>query len=53
MTFVIGLTCTDGIVLCTDSLEDDNITKRPVNKINLTGTGEWDSGLLVLAPDQP
>jgi 20S proteasome alpha/beta subunit len=41
MTFVVGLTCTDGLVLCTDSLEDDNITKRPVDKIHRMGTTEW------------
>lgn len=41
MTFVVGLTCTDGLILCTDSLEDDGITKRPVDKIHRMGTTEW------------
>jgi 20S proteasome alpha/beta subunit len=33
MTVAIGFNCTDGIVLCTDSLESDGITKSMVNKI--------------------
>jgi len=41
MTFIVGLTCHDGLVLCADSLEDDNITKRTVNKIHKMGTTQW------------
>lgn len=41
MTFIVGLNCCDGIVLCTDSLEDDGITKKPVDKIKMMGTSEW------------
>ena len=41
MTFIVGLNCCDGIVLCTDSLEDDGITKKPVDKIKMMGTPEW------------
>jgi 20S proteasome alpha/beta subunit len=33
MTIAIGFKCTDGIVLCTDSLESDGVTKRKVDKI--------------------
>jgi len=36
MTFVVGLKCADGIVLCTDSLEEDGITKKRVNKITVS-----------------
>jgi len=41
MTFIVGLNCSDGIVLCTDSLEDDGVTKKTVDKIRQTGTSEW------------
>ena len=41
MTFVVGLNCCDGIVLCTDSLEDDGITKKPVDKIRMMGNTQW------------
>ncbi len=41
MTFVAGFNCSNGIVLCTDSLESDGITKRSVNKIRMSGTAEW------------
>src|SRR5258708_28613747 len=45
MTFVIGFKCADGIVLCTDSLEADGLTKRSVNKIRLMGTMDWGVGI--------
>src|SRR5258708_15351004 len=41
MTFIVGLTCSDGIVLCTDSLEDDGITKKTVDKIMMMGNSHW------------
>jgi 20S proteasome alpha/beta subunit len=41
MTFIVGVKCSDGIILCTDSLEDDGITKKPVDKIRMMGTSEW------------
>jgi 20S proteasome alpha/beta subunit len=41
MTFVIGFKCADGIVLCTDSLEADGLTKRSVDKIRVFGTSDW------------
>jgi hypothetical protein len=50
MTFIVGLTCTDGIVLCTDSLEDDGITKKTVDKIRLMGTTEWGLALAGSGP---
>jgi 20S proteasome alpha/beta subunit len=41
MTFVIGFRCSNGIVLCTDSLEADGLTKRYVNKTKIIGTTDW------------
>src|SRR5712692_6461059 len=41
MTFIAALKCIDGIVLCTDSLEDDGITKKRVDKISLMGGTQW------------
>lgn len=42
MTFVVGMTCCDGIVICTDSLEDDGITKKRVDKIAVAGRNiDW------------
>jgi 20S proteasome alpha/beta subunit len=41
MTFVIGFRCSNGIVLCTDSLEADGLTKRYVNKTKIIGTADW------------
>jgi hypothetical protein len=41
MTFIVGLKCSDGIVLCTDSLEEDGITKKRVDKISLMGGAQW------------
>ncbi len=50
MTFIIGLKCTDGVILCTDSLEDDGITKKTVNKIRTMGTHEWPVAMSVSGP---
>jgi 20S proteasome alpha/beta subunit len=33
MTFIVGLRCTDGLVLCSDSLEADGYNKRMVKKL--------------------
>src|SRR5271157_2489385 len=33
MTIALGLRCFDGLVLCTDSLEEDGVTKRFVDKM--------------------
>jgi 20S proteasome alpha/beta subunit len=33
MTIALGMRCMDGMVLCTDSLESDGVTKRLVNKL--------------------
>ncbi|MFZ0772288.1 MAG: hypothetical protein WCA49_15465 [Candidatus Sulfotelmatobacter sp.] len=33
MTIALGLRCIDGLVLCADSLEEDGITKRHVDKL--------------------
>ena len=33
MTIALGLRCIDGIVLCADSLEEDGVTKRHVDKL--------------------
>lgn len=33
MTIAVGFQCIDGLVLCTDSLETDTVTKRFVNKL--------------------
>jgi hypothetical protein len=41
MTFVIGMQCSDGIVICADSLEDDGITKKTVDKIRIMGNSDW------------
>jgi 20S proteasome alpha/beta subunit len=41
VTFIVGLKCCDGIVLCTDSLEEDGITKKRVDKISLIGGAGW------------
>lgn len=41
MTFIIGFRCTNGIVLCTDSLESDGLTKRRINKTKFIGTADW------------
>jgi 20S proteasome alpha/beta subunit len=41
VTFIVGLKCCDGIVLCTDSLEEDGITKKRVDKISIMGGAGW------------
>jgi hypothetical protein len=41
MTFIVGLMCIDGMVLCTDSLESDGFTKKSVGKIRAFGTTDW------------
>lgn len=42
MTFVVGMECCDGLVICTDSLEDDGITKKRVDKISVAGPNtDW------------
>jgi 20S proteasome alpha/beta subunit len=41
MTFIIGFICPDGVLLCTDSLEADGLTKRPVDKVRMMGTTDW------------
>src|SRR5690349_6688302 len=33
MTIAAGFLCRDGILLCTDSLETDGVTKRLTNKV--------------------
>jgi hypothetical protein len=53
MTFVSGFKCADGLVICTDSLEADGLTKRSVDKIKLAGTvGEsgWSVALAGAGP---
>jgi 20S proteasome alpha/beta subunit len=42
MTIALGFKCNDGMVLCTDSLENDGQTKYMVNKIwSYETQGEW------------
>ncbi len=41
MTFIIGFHCCDGVVLCTDSLEADGVTKRSIDKTRVIGTADW------------
>jgi len=46
MTIALGMRCMDGMVLCTDSLETDGVTKRLVNKlwvyeVQHLGQPEW------------
>jgi 20S proteasome alpha/beta subunit len=50
MTFVIGFRCCDGIVLCTDSLEADGVTKRYVNKTKIIGTSDWSVAIAGAGP---
>ena len=52
MTFIVGLTCADGVLLCTDSLEDDGITKKTVDKIAMMGTSEWGIAIAGAGPGQ-
>jgi 20S proteasome alpha/beta subunit len=45
VTFIVGLHCYDGLVMCTDSLESDGINKKIVMKLQVYMVlGEW--GLL-------
>ena len=41
MTFIVGIKSCDGIVLCSDSFENDGITKNSVDKIQLIGAQGW------------
>jgi 20S proteasome alpha/beta subunit len=41
VTFVVGMMCSNGMVLCTDSLESDGFTKKAVGKIRTMGTTDW------------
>lgn len=42
MTFILGLNCVEGLVMCSDSLEDDGFNKRIVGKISsFTAQGHW------------
>ena len=51
MTFIVGLTCTDGIVLCADSLEDNGITKKPVGKIvSMRAGDDWSIAIAGAGP---
>jgi 20S proteasome alpha/beta subunit len=50
MTFVIGFRCSDGIVLCTDSLEADGVTKRYVDKTKIIGTTDWSVAIAGAGP---
>ena len=50
MTFVIGFRCCDGVVLCTDSLEADGVTKRFVDKTKIIGTSEWSVAIAGAGP---
>ena len=46
MTFIVGFSCFDGLVLCADSLEEDGYTKRIVDKLGAqTIAGEWGIGI--------
>jgi 20S proteasome alpha/beta subunit len=41
MTFVIGFRCADGLVIATDSLESDGMTKRSVDKVKYFSGDDW------------
>jgi 20S proteasome alpha/beta subunit len=42
VTFILGLKCNDGLVLCSDSLEADGVIKKNVKKLfNYENPGEW------------
>jgi hypothetical protein len=42
MTFVVGLQCKDGIILCADQMESDGVTKRYRSKISaMTMNDDW------------
>jgi 20S proteasome alpha/beta subunit len=45
MTFIAGLQCTDGIILCSDSLESDGYNKKNVQKLFTHEVeGKWGIG---------
>jgi 20S proteasome alpha/beta subunit len=50
MTFVIGFRCSNGIVLCTDSLEADGLTKRYISKTKVIGTTDWSVAIAGAGP---
>jgi len=53
MTFATAFNCSDGLVLCADSLEADGITKRSVDKITFGGTvgrNGWSFALVGAGP---
>ena len=42
MTYVLGMKCTDGLVLCADSMEGDGVNKRFMQKLHIAGSdGQW------------
>jgi 20S proteasome alpha/beta subunit len=42
MTYVLGMKCTDGLVLCADSMEGDSVNKRFIQKLHVAGSdGQW------------
>jgi hypothetical protein len=42
MTFIAGFNCYDGIVICSDSLESDNLNRRMVKKLfHYEVEGQW------------
>lgn len=42
MTFIVGMRCSDGLVLAGDSLESDSVTKRYKQKVHAINIGnEW------------
>lgn len=41
MTFILGMRCSDGLVLCSDSLESDGVTKRYRGKLHTIVCGDW------------
>ena len=42
MTFILGMRCIDGLVLCADALEEDGIVKKRVNKIfRIEDDADW------------
>ena len=41
MTFIVGMHCDKGLILCSDSLESDNYDKRNVKKLFHYDRAEW------------
>jgi 20S proteasome alpha/beta subunit len=41
MTFIVGIACRDGMVLCADSFEGDGVNKRYVNKVECIESNTW------------